>query len=367
MRPRRVMMTVDAVGGVWRYALDLARAMQRHDVRYHLLGIGPRPDGAMLRECVEIENVELTWTTLPLDWMVEDERALDDLAIVVPERAQDWRADLLHLNVPSQAAGLAEGLPVVVASHSCVPTWWQAMRTEPIPAMWQWQQERNRAGLARADGVMVPTEAHGRAMQDVYGALPGLSVVPNATMVAGSPARKQPFVLSAGRWWDEGKNGAVLDAAAAHTVWSVVMAGSLHGPNGQRFAGQHATMRGPLGPEEVQDLMRDAALFAAPSRYEPFGLAVLEAAIHGAALILADIPTFRELWDGAAVFVPAQDPFAWAAVINTLSADTASAAQLAGLARERASRFTPVIQADAVLQAYAAAMATHSAHALSAA
>ncbi|MER8608904.1 glycosyltransferase family 1 protein, partial [Mesorhizobium sp. M1233] len=26
-RPRRILMTVDAVGGVWRYALDLARQL----------------------------------------------------------------------------------------------------------------------------------------------------------------------------------------------------------------------------------------------------------------------------------------------------------------------------------------------------
>jgi hypothetical protein len=62
-------------------------------------------------------------------------------------------------------------------------------------------------------------------------------------MATAFPAREQPFVLSAGRWWDEGKNGAVLDAAAAHTGWPVVMAGPLDGPNGQHFSGHHAAMQ----------------------------------------------------------------------------------------------------------------------------
>ena len=39
------------------------------------------------------------------------------------------------------------------------------------------------------------------------------------------------------------------------------------------------------------------------ARYEPFGLAVLEAAQAGMRLVLSDIPSFRELWDGAATFV----------------------------------------------------------------
>jgi glycosyltransferase involved in cell wall biosynthesis len=367
MRPRRILMTVDAVGGVWRYALDLARAMQPHGFSYHLLGFGPQPGGMMARECAGVENVELTWAALPLDWMVEDERALDEISAAIMERAQDWRADLLHLNVPSQAAGLAADFPVVVASHSCVPSWWQAIRCEPMPPLWQWQKERNQAGLARADGIVAPSETHGRAIQAVYGPLARLSIVPNATMAVASPARKQPFVLAAGRWWDEAKNGVVLDTAAAHAVWPVVMAGPIDGPNGQRFFGHHAAMEGPLPAAAVLDLMRVASVFAAPSRYEPFGLAVLEAAVHGAALILSDIPTFRELWDGAAVFVPAQDPLAWAGAINALSADTAHTGRLADLARRRAGRFTPESQAGAMLQAYASAVATHSTHALPAA
>ena len=44
-------------------------------------------------------------------------------------------------------------------------------------------------------------------------------------------------------------------------------------------------------------------IFVSVSRYEPFGLAVLEAAHAGCALVLSDIPTFRELWQGAASFV----------------------------------------------------------------
>lgn len=53
--------------------------------------------------------------------------------------------------------------------------------------------------------------------------------------------------------------------------------------------------------------MQRAAIFVAPAVYEPFGLTVLEAASAGCALVLADIPSFRELWQGAALFVPPND------------------------------------------------------------
>ena len=68
--------------------------------------------------------------------------------------------------------------------------------------------------------------------------------------------------------------------------------------------------------------MRRSAIFAAPSRYEPFGLAVVEAAISGAALVLADIPTFRELWSDAALFVSPDDSGGWSRALTELAEDS---------------------------------------------
>src|SRR3546814_4918927 len=64
-----------------------------------------------------------------------------------------------------------------------------------------------------------------------------------------------------------------------------------------------------------------ATFFALPARYEPFGLAVLEAALSGCALVLGDIPTLRELWDGVAAFVPPGDIEALEDVLTQLIAD----------------------------------------------
>jgi glycosyltransferase involved in cell wall biosynthesis len=55
--------------------------------------------------------------------------------------------------------------------------------------------------------------------------------------------------------------------------------------------------------------------------YEPFGLTVLEAAISRCALVLSDIPTFRELWDGAALFVDPRKPADLHAALEYLTRD----------------------------------------------
>ena len=89
-----------------------------------------------------------------------------------------------------------------------------------------------------------------------------------------------------------------------------------------------------------------------PSRYEPFGLAALEAAGAEAALVLSEIPTYRELWEGAALFARADDPQHFAFQINALARDPRLRRRLGRRARRRAQRFTPTLQAQTMAAVY---------------
>ena len=102
---RRVLITLDAVGGVWRYAIDVARGLEAHGVDCLLVGFGPEPDAAQRAEC---GRSELVWTHEPLDWMVSEGAALDRGTDMLASLARDWNADVLHLNLPSQACGLPD-------------------------------------------------------------------------------------------------------------------------------------------------------------------------------------------------------------------------------------------------------------------
>ena len=165
--PKRVLMTLDAVGGLWRYSIDLARCLAAEGIECVLVGFGPAPSKAQQRECRDLRNVALRWTRQPLDWMVEEEAALDEVGDTLVAIGREWDVDLLHLNLPSQAAMIADGLPVVVTSHSCIATWWQAVRGYALPPTWQWQRTLTKRGLMRADAVMIPTSSHGDALIEV--------------------------------------------------------------------------------------------------------------------------------------------------------------------------------------------------------
>ena len=92
----------------------------------------------------------------------------------------------------------------------------------------------------------------------------------------------------------------------------------------------------------MRDQLSRTPIYAAPALYEPFGLAVLEAALSGCALVLADIASFRELWEGAAALLDPYDPRAWISELNRLISDEKSRIELAERSRERAKRYTRI-------------------------
>ncbi|MEJ1158622.1 glycosyltransferase family 4 protein [Prosthecomicrobium sp. N25] len=357
-RPRRILMTLDAVGGVWRYAVDLAGALNRRGVRVILVGLGPEPLDGQIAEVEAMADTELAWLDLPLDWMAGSVEEVGPVAARIGDIARAHDVDLVHLDLPSQAVGLDVHCPIVVASHSCVVTWWAAVRGGRVPDAWTWQEIANRRGFDLADLVLAPSRSHAAALVKAYGPIDRLHVVPNAADPGPQPAAKQCFALSAGRWWDEGKNGRVLDEAAALADTPVLMAGALRGPNGETAVFSHAETTGEMASYALRALMARAAVFAAPSLYEPFGLAVLEAALAECALVVSEIPTFAEFWDGAALFADPRDPADFARMIDRFAADQGLAREYGQRARRRARKFTLDRQADAVLAAYARVLRT---------
>lgn len=348
-KPHRVLMTVDAVGGVWRYAVDLAEELREHGVETVFAGFGPPPSPELARQAQEAG--ELCWCDAPLDWMARDESEVSAAPWLVADLASRHAVDLVHLNLPSQAAGLELDVPVVTVSHSCVVTWFEAVRGAQVPADWHWQARRNLAGFLASDAVLAPSRSHADAIRRCYG-FTEIQVVHNSSRHIPRDTSKEDFVFAAGRWWDEGKNGAVLDQAAAASKWPVVMAGATRSPKGERFAIRHAESRNELSHGATMKLLGSAAIFVSPSIYEPFGLAALEAARAGAALVLSDIPTYRELWSDAALFVNPRNPEEFARTINHLAETPALRRDYGNRARLRARDYAPHRQGEAIAAIY---------------
>jgi glycogen(starch) synthase len=335
----RVLLTTDAVGGVWTHTLDLARRLAQADVETMLVVLGPSPSASQAADAWATPRLSLIDTGLPLDWMATESADVLEVAAALRGLARGGRADLVHLHSPTFAAGGRFGAPVIGACHSCVATWWSAVKDGPMPDDFGWRSQLLWQGMQATDALVAPTRAFAQEISRTY-EIPTPHVVWNGRKApADLRADRAPMVMTSGRLWDEGKNVGVLDAAAALIKAPLNAAGFLEGPNGSSLRLRHARALGQLSADEVAAWLRRAAIYASSALYEPFGLGILEAAQAGCALVLSDIATLRELWDGAAVFVDPRDPEAYAQAFNRLLRDPSEQRALGLQAKARSARY----------------------------
>ena len=364
---RKVLMTADSVGGVWTYALQLAAELGSHDVEVTLVVMGGKPSADQAAEAAALKNLSLIGTDLRLEWMAEPEADLQLAGELLLELEAEQRPDIVHLNGYAHA-DLPFAAPVLVAAHSDVGTWWLACRGEPLPPEWAAYARRVAAGVAAADLLVAPTDAYFSDLAAQYGRPAASRIIPNGRDPARfQPGTKRAMALGAGRLWDEAKNIGALCRAAEGISWPVLIAGETVAPDGDAFrTPPNVVCLGRLAAADLAARMAEAAVFVSPARYEPFGLAVLEAALSGAALVLGDIPTFREIWDDAAVFVDPDHPEALRDTVEALLFDTERSAALGAKARKRARRFSAAAMGSAYLEAYRSLGGMEAAHARSA-
>jgi glycosyltransferase involved in cell wall biosynthesis len=345
-------MTADAVGGVWTFALELARGLAAEDIEVLLAVVGPAPDGVLRAEATTVPGLSLVITGLGLEWQDRagplDAPARDRLLTL----ERDFSPDLVHCNgFREAAAGFAA--PVVLVAHSCVGTWWRSCRNEPLPKDWHAYASGVRVGLRSASVVVGPTESFLDAFLATWGPVPRRCVVRNGLdLEPVAPARHRPVVLAAGRLWDEAKNIEALAAVAPELPWPVLVAGEPP-PQGLDRRVSHL---GRLPRAALRQAMAEAAIFAAPARYEPFGLAILEAAAASCALVLGRTPSLLELWGDAARFVPVDDPAGLRDALLDLIEDRAALALLQEAARTRAARFNRAAMVAGYREVYADAL-----------
>jgi glycosyltransferase involved in cell wall biosynthesis len=348
MSEMRVLLVTDAVGGVWVYSLELAQALQPLGIKTVLAVAGPSPSS---RQREEAAGLKLIDTGLPLDWLEtspgEIRRAGETLAAIARREAVD-------LVQTSSAAILGEpdfSQPCIAVQHSCLASWWSAVKGTPLPPEFEWRRAMVQRGLSRVAAVVCPSIAFASETSRIYH-VRALTVHNGrrAPQVRGIP--QGIFVFTAGRLWDEGKNVTTLDLAAEKLDVAVQAAGSTTGPNGARIELKSIQALGQLSEARLADLYAARPIYASAALYEPFGLSVLEAAQAGCALVLSDIPTHREMWDGAATFVPARDSGAFASAIRHLLADGGKRLERGRRARARARYFTAVRMARGMADVY---------------
>lgn len=344
-------MTTDAVGGVWTYSMELSRALAARGVEVTLATMGPRPSDEQRAQARAVPGLSLVEADFKLEWMQEPWEDVEAAGEWLLALEKERRPDVVHLNGYCHAA-LDWRAPTLVAAHSCIYGWWEAVHGRRPPEEYARYRAEVTRGLRAAGMVVAPTRAMLDTLAHHYQCPPGGRVVPNGRGPGGFRAgEKEEFVLAAGRLWDPAKGMAALDSAAKGAPWPVRVAGEATHPDDATAATfRNAQPLGRVSDGELRDLLARASVFAHPAFYEPFGLGPVEAAMSGCALVLADIPTLREVWGGAALFVPPGDPVTLRSALSSMARSPRLREGFAEAAGERALQ---LYTADRMGAAYA--------------
>jgi alpha-1,3-rhamnosyl/mannosyltransferase len=108
----------------------------------------------------------------------------------------------------------------------------------------------------------------------------------------------------------------------------------------RREIAQHVSIEPPVDHAQLPRLYRGALAFCFPSKYESFGLPVLEAMASQTAVVCADLPCFRELFTDHVLYCPATSPDAFADAIARLLTDVALRQKMESRGKTLAAQYT---------------------------
>ncbi len=327
-------MTTDTVGGVWTFCADLTRQLASCGVSVTLATLGGAPSAGQMADLDGIAGLQVVASDHPLEWMDDPWEGVEASGRWLLDIERQTQPDLVHLNTLAHGA-LPWRAPVLLSAHSCVLSWWRAVKHEPAPPSWEQYAQCVKRSLQAAGLVVTPSQALLEALRLHYGSPHVACVVPNGRDGARfTPGAKEPLVFAAGRLWDEAKNIAAVARLAERVPWPVHVAGEERSPDGRAFEAGGLHLLGKLPPDKLAAWLARAAIFVSPAYYEPFGLGILEAGLSGCALVLGDIASLREIWtDESAIFVPPDDADALADAARGLMADPERLRELGQRAR----------------------------------
>jgi glycogen synthase len=345
----RVLMTTDTLGSTWAYCMDLAGALAQWGVRIELATMGAPLTDEQWESARTVRGLSIHESTFAVEWM-------DDPWSDV-ELAGEWltwlekrlEPDVIHLNAYAHAA-LPWSQPVVVVAHGCASSWSEGLfGVHPMHRSPRFR-ESVAAGVACADVVVTPTAAMAASVRLSHGRPAIERVIPNGIWSMGWRGPKELFALAVGCAWDDAGAIHMFERVARRLGHPVCIAGPRGGDDGS--TGRWVRRTGRLDRLERRALMARTAIFAHPTPYEPFGLAPLEAADAGCALVLSDLPSLREVWGDAAFYVAADDESGWLAAVGELIGDPHQRRRMARKALRRSGCFTATDMAARYLYLY---------------
>jgi glycogen(starch) synthase len=359
-----ILITTDTLSGVWTHTRELATGLVSRGIRVTLVSFGEIPLPQETAWMDRLHGLQYLPTAFRLDWMQEGEQDLKDSAAYLVALVKELKPDLLHLNQMCYG-NLPVAVPRLVFAHGDLISWSKCVHGyEPKENRWSRRyHDVITAGLSKASMVVAPTVWMLDSIRAAYTRSEHDTVVYNGrNPIFFNPyVSKDDSVLAVGRLWDAGKQVSLLthhkhpipvcivdSDTPVQTIGVPIRADVKFSLDEVRIS-----LKGPQTESQLRLLYSRASIFAATARYEPLGMAALDAAFSRCAIVANDIPPFRETWDDAAIYFNANDATSLAAAIRKLSEQRDLCQSLGNRAFQRAKEcFTAQRMIDDYLHLY---------------
>ncbi len=340
----RILLTTDTIGGVWTFTKELSTELLKRGHAVALVSFGRQPSHEQQAWCAAQNltygaSFQYTASAAPLEWMQNNEFVYTQGAGVLAHVARQFQPDLLHSNQFCFGA-VSLNIPKIVTAHSDVFSWADACRPRGLERSRWLSQYRSLVsqGLRGCDVITAPTRWMANALTHHYDVTrPSYAILNGRSIIAPQSHLRTVQAVTVGRLWDEAKNIGML-----HSVNSpipIYVAGERqHGHSIVPRQMGKSILLGSLSESVLMSLFARSSIYIATSIYEPFGLAPLEAALCGCAVVANDIPSMREVWGDAALYF--SGPRSLSTVLHQLNRDGQELARARRHAYARASELS---------------------------
>jgi glycogen synthase len=337
----KVLMTTDNLGGVWTYSIELLSEFEKNNIYTALAIMGSPLTQSQRKQLAKLKKVKVYHSEYKLEWMEDPWEDVDMAGEWLLTIRDEFHPDLVHLNSYTFGA-LNWGVPVIVIAHSDVISWWKSVLNCPHPNRLNEYLKRVKFGLENSNWIVAPSKNMLKKINEIYGNFINQGVIYNGRSKEHIvKSEKQKLIFSMGRLWDTAKNVSLLIKAAPMLKWKVKLAGNPQHPiTNELTVHGNVDFLGGLTETEVFEYLSISSIFIHPARYEPFGLAPLEAALSGCALVLGDIDSLKEVWEDSALYVDTDDSKSVVDVVNRLINDEDLLMEYSQKANERAQKYT---------------------------
>ena len=120
-------MTADTIGGVWIYSIELAHALAEQGVEVVLATMGRPLDAVQWAEARAVPGLRVYESSYKLEWMEHPWADVAAAGTWLLQLEDELCPDVVHVNGYAHAA-LPWRAPTIVVGHSCVFSWWEAVR-----------------------------------------------------------------------------------------------------------------------------------------------------------------------------------------------------------------------------------------------